>query len=100
PTNSLGYLSIYAARANGYFNDEGIALELIIVQGGADIAAIISGALILVPPAREACSELSPVGRSSWELITFLASASTTWLFERIRRSGWVSHPPCQSRKD
>ncbi len=43
PTNSLGYLSIYAARANGYFNDEGIALELIIVQGGADIAAIIGG---------------------------------------------------------
>jgi NitT/TauT family transport system substrate-binding protein len=45
PTNSLGYLSIYAARANGYFNDEGIALELIIVQGGADIAAIISGSV-------------------------------------------------------
>ena len=43
PTNSLGYLSIYAARANGYFSDEGIALELIIVQGGADIAAIIGG---------------------------------------------------------
>src|SRR6266481_7575431 len=45
PTNSLGYLSIYAARANGYFSDEGIALELIIVQGGADIAAIISGSV-------------------------------------------------------
>src|SRR5499426_392727 len=45
PTNSLGYLSIYAARANGYFNDEGIPLELIIVQGGADIAAIISGSV-------------------------------------------------------
>src|ERR1700746_1074077 len=45
PTNSLGYLSIYAARANGYFNDEGITLELIIVQGGADIAAIISGSV-------------------------------------------------------
>src|SRR5262249_56799076 len=40
---NLGFLSIYAARANGYFNDEGITLELIIVQGGADIAAIISG---------------------------------------------------------
>jgi NitT/TauT family transport system substrate-binding protein len=45
PSNSLGWLSIYAARANGYFNDEGIALELIIVQGGADIAAIISGSV-------------------------------------------------------
>jgi NitT/TauT family transport system substrate-binding protein len=45
PTNSLGYLSMYAARANGYFNDEGVALELIIVQGGADIAAIISGSV-------------------------------------------------------
>jgi hypothetical protein len=29
PSNSLGWLSIYAARASGYFNDEGIALELI-----------------------------------------------------------------------
>jgi NitT/TauT family transport system substrate-binding protein len=45
PSTSLGWLSIYAARANGYFNDEGIALELIIVQGGADIAAIISGSV-------------------------------------------------------
>jgi len=45
PITSLGFLSIYAARANGYFNDEGIALELILVQGGADIAAIISGSV-------------------------------------------------------
>jgi len=45
PITSLSFLSIYAARANGYFNDEGIALELILVQGGADIAAIISGSV-------------------------------------------------------
>ena len=45
PSTSLGWLSVYAARANGYFNDEGIALDLIIVQGGADIAAIISGSV-------------------------------------------------------
>lgn len=45
PTTSVGYLSLYAARGNGYFSDEGITLELIIVQGGADIAAIISGSV-------------------------------------------------------
>ena len=45
PSTSLGWLPIYAARANGYFSDEGIPLELIIVQGGADIAAIISGSV-------------------------------------------------------
>src|SRR5215510_12042129 len=45
PTTSVGYLSLYAVRANGYFSDEGITLELIIVQGGADIAAIISGSV-------------------------------------------------------
>ena len=45
PITSLGFLSVYVARANGYFNDEGVALELIIVQGGADIAAIISGSV-------------------------------------------------------
>src|SRR5262245_41211983 len=45
PGTSVGWLSLYAARANGYFSDEGITLELIIVQGGADIAAIISGSV-------------------------------------------------------
>jgi NitT/TauT family transport system substrate-binding protein len=41
PLNALAFLSVYAARANGYFNDEGLTLELIIVQGGADLAALI-----------------------------------------------------------
>jgi NitT/TauT family transport system substrate-binding protein len=41
PLNALAFLSVYAARANGYFNDEGVTLELIIVQGGADLAALI-----------------------------------------------------------
>ena len=100
PITSLGFLSIYAARANGYFNDEGIALELILVQGGADIAAIISGSVDLVPPVQGACLELSPAGRSSWEFITFSEGASTTWLFEKIRRGGWVSLPRCLSKKD
>src|SRR4030095_4478328 len=39
-------ISQFMQRANGYFNDEGIALELIIVQGGADVAAIISGSVV------------------------------------------------------
>jgi hypothetical protein len=34
PLNALAFLSVYAARANGYFNDEGVTLELIIVRGG------------------------------------------------------------------
>src|SRR5262249_12426125 len=58
------------------------------------------GALILVPQVLEACSELSPVGRSSWELITFLESASRTWLSEGYGRGGGVPTPPCRSRKD
>ena len=41
PLNALAFLSVYAARANGYFNDEGLTLELIIVQGGTDLAALI-----------------------------------------------------------
>ena len=45
PATALAYLPVYVARANGYFNDEGIALELILVQGGADLAALIGGSV-------------------------------------------------------
>jgi len=71
PSSSLGWLSIYAARANGYFNDEGIALELIIVQGGADIAAIISGSVDFDATSTGGCLERSVAGPSSWEFTIF-----------------------------
>ena len=45
PATALAYLPVYAARANGYFSDEGVALELILVQGGADLAALIGGSV-------------------------------------------------------
>src|SRR5215471_2218654 len=45
PATALAYLPVYAARANGYFKDEGVALELILVQGGADLAALIGGSV-------------------------------------------------------
>ena len=32
PLNALAFLSVYAARANGYFNDGGVTLELIICK--------------------------------------------------------------------
>src|SRR5713226_10155665 len=42
--DALAFLPIYVSRANGYFNDEGITLELIIVQGGGpDLQALIAG---------------------------------------------------------
>lgn len=41
--DALAFLPIYVARANGYFNDEGVTLELIIVQGGGpDLQALIA----------------------------------------------------------
>lgn len=44
--DALAFLPIYASRANGYFNDEGIMLELIIVQGGGpDLQALIAGSV-------------------------------------------------------
>lgn len=46
PVDALTFLSVYAARANGYFKDEGITLELIIVQGGGpDLQALIAGSV-------------------------------------------------------
>ncbi len=44
--DALAFLPIYVSRANGYFNDEGITLELIIVQGGGpDLQALIAGSV-------------------------------------------------------
>jgi len=44
--DALAFLPIYVARANGYFNDKGITLELIIVQGGGpDLQALIAGSV-------------------------------------------------------
>jgi NitT/TauT family transport system substrate-binding protein len=44
--DALAFLPVYVSRANGYFNDEGINLELIIVQGGGpDLQALIAGSV-------------------------------------------------------
>src|SRR5215468_5596990 len=43
--NTLPFVSVYAARANGYFDEEGVPVEFIIVQGGTDIAALIGGSV-------------------------------------------------------
>ena len=43
--NTLPFVSVYVARANGYFDEEGVAAEFIIVQGGTDIAALIGGSV-------------------------------------------------------
>ena len=44
--DALAFLPVYVSRANGYFKDEGINLELIIVQGGGpDLQALIAGSV-------------------------------------------------------
>ena len=43
--NTLSFLSVYVARANGYFDEEGVTAEFVIVQGGTDIAALIGGSV-------------------------------------------------------
>ncbi len=46
PTEALSFLVVYAARANGFFEDEGIRLELIIMQGGGpELQALIAGSV-------------------------------------------------------
>ncbi len=46
PTEALSFLTVYAARANGFFEDEGITLELIIMQGGGpELQALIAGSV-------------------------------------------------------
>jgi NitT/TauT family transport system substrate-binding protein len=44
--DALAFLPVYVARAQNFFNDEGINLELIIVQGGGpDLQALIAGSV-------------------------------------------------------
>src|SRR5262249_38808073 len=43
--NTLPFVSVYAARANGYFDEEGCPAELIIVQGGTHIGAPMGGSV-------------------------------------------------------
>jgi len=43
PRASLNYLSIYVAEAKGFFRDEGLANETIVIGGPAAIAALVSG---------------------------------------------------------
>jgi NitT/TauT family transport system substrate-binding protein len=46
PTEALSFLTVYAARANRFFEDEGITLELIIMQGGGpELQALIAGSV-------------------------------------------------------
>src|ERR1041384_2799039 len=43
PGLNLNYLSIFAADARGFFRDEGLDNETIVIGGAAGIAALISG---------------------------------------------------------
>ncbi len=43
PQANLNYLSIYVAEARGYFKDEGIEHETVVIAGPAGIAALLSG---------------------------------------------------------
>jgi NitT/TauT family transport system substrate-binding protein len=43
PRASLNYLSIYVAEAKGFFKDEGLENETIVIGGPAAIAALVSG---------------------------------------------------------
>src|ERR1051325_10151220 len=43
PRSSLNYLSIYVAEAKGFFKDEGLENETIVIGGPAAIAALVSG---------------------------------------------------------
>jgi NitT/TauT family transport system substrate-binding protein len=46
PTEALSFLTVYAARANGFFEQEGITLELIVMQGGGpELQALIAGSV-------------------------------------------------------
>ncbi|MBI2369036.1 MAG: ABC transporter substrate-binding protein [Deltaproteobacteria bacterium] len=44
PVESLSFFSVYVARANGYFADEGVAVDVIMTGGGGpDIHALLAG---------------------------------------------------------
>jgi len=87
PLNALAFLSVYAARANGYFNDGGVTLELIIVQGGADLAALIGESVDF--DATSTGSLLRAFGGGTELLGVYnILGKCVIDLVERIRRNG------------
>lgn len=53
PTDSLSYMSIFAARSLKYFDEEGIDLEVIVTGGdGPDVQALVAGEVqfVVTPP--------------------------------------------------
>src|SRR5690606_15363889 len=43
PVHGVGYLPLYAAMANGYFEDAGLDVEVTTLTGGAHVNAVLSG---------------------------------------------------------
>ena len=43
PVHGVGYLPLYAAMANGYFEDAGLDVEITTLTGGAHVNAVLSG---------------------------------------------------------
>jgi len=43
PLHSVGYLPLYVAQHEGYFNERGLDVEVITAAGGAHVTAVVSG---------------------------------------------------------
>src|SRR5215510_14618306 len=59
PQANLNYLSIFVADAKGFFRDEGLDNETVVISGPLSIAALLSGDWTIAARAAAACAQRS-----------------------------------------
>lgn len=89
PRASLNYLSIYVAEAKGFFKDEGLENETIVIGGPAAIAALVSGN---VDFSGAGGSGLRAAAKGAELKAIFYQTEKVTWFF--------VVHPSIKSVAD
>jgi ABC-type nitrate/sulfonate/bicarbonate transport system substrate-binding protein len=64
PQANLNYLSIYVAEAKGFFRDEDLEHETVVISGPLATAALLSGDVTSAGAAAAACGRRSKARRS------------------------------------
>ena len=83
PQANLNYLSIYVADGRGYFKDEGLENETVVISGPLATAALLSGDVISAAAAAAVCA-LPSKARRSYRPLRESRTFSNTTLKSRL----------------
>ena len=99
--DALAFLPIYVSRANGYFNDEGVNLELIIVQGGGpDLQALIAGSVDFDATSTGSLLRAFGGGIELLGIHNVVGKCIIDLIIRKESAQPWASPHPCPFRKN